>query len=133
MRVIVCGGRKYRNEAFIWRTLDKLHAERQFTAFMQGGAAGADRIAKEWANTKQGLNRWVCKADWDKYGKAAGPLRNARMIEWKPDLVVAFPDPDSKGTWDMVERARAAGVEVIVCGIAKGLSVNFSENPESCE
>ena len=36
------------------------------------------------------------------------------MLEWKPDMVVAFPDPESKGTWDMIDKARAAGVNTIV-------------------
>lgn len=116
MRVIVCGGRDYRNGAFIWRKLDELHSAKKFTALMQGGATGADHIAKEWASTKIGLERWVCKADWEKHGKAAGPIRNAKMLEWKPDLVVAFPDPEteSRGTWNMVKLAREAGVETIV-------------------
>ncbi len=114
MKVIVCGGRDYRNGAFIWRTLDKLHVERNFTALMQGGASGADEFAKSWARTKPELQRFECKADWDKHGDAAGPIRNARMIEWKPDLVVAFPSPSSGGTWDMVNKAKAAGVETIV-------------------
>ena len=50
-------------------------------------------------------------ADWKTYGRAAGPLRNARMIaEGKPDLVLAFPG--GRGTADMTRKARAAGVEV---------------------
>lgn len=51
-------------------------------------------------------------ADWRKYGKSAGPLRNQQMIdEGKPDLVVAFPG--GTGTADMVRRAKAAGIRVI--------------------
>lgn len=51
-------------------------------------------------------------ADWSKYGKAAGPMRNQKMLdEYKPDLVVALPG--GRGTADMVSRARVAGVEVI--------------------
>ena len=116
MKVIVCGGRNYRNTAFLFRQLDKLHAERLFTAFMQGGACGADKLGKEWARTKPELGgkRFECRAEWHKYGKAAGSIRNARMMEWKPDLVVGFPDPDSIGTWDMINKAKAAGVETLV-------------------
>ncbi len=51
-------------------------------------------------------------AEWMKYGKAAGPIRNARMLaEGKPDLVVAFPG--GRGTADMLRRVREAGIEVI--------------------
>lgn len=120
MRVIVCGGRDFSNVAFIWRELDKLHEARPFTAFMHGGAKGADAIASEWSKTKAGLERYVCHADWEKHGRAAGPIRNQRMMEWKPDLVIAFPDPKSRGTYDMAWRARKAGVETIVYDFETG-------------
>lgn len=110
MRVLVCGGRDFCNYAFIWGRLDKLHAETPFTAMIQGGATGADTIANEWAATKP-IERYTCKADWEKHGRAAGPMRNARMLEWKPDLVVAFPG--GRGTANMVRQAREAGVKVI--------------------
>lgn len=110
MRVLVCGGRDFANEAYIWRSLDRLHAEKPITALMQGGARGVDTIAGAWARTKPEIQRFVCRADWEKHGKAAGPKRNARMLEWEPDLVVAFPG--GRGTADMVRRAEAAGVPV---------------------
>ena len=98
------------NVAYIWSTLDRLHTEKPFTHFMQGGARGVDAIAREWAITKSGVEMYVCKAEWDKYGKTAGPRRNARMMEWNPDLVIAFAG--GRGTADMVRRAKAAGVIV---------------------
>ena len=110
MRVLVCGGRDYFKPAQVWRALDKLHAERPITALMQGGAVGADTLAKEWAATKPAIERFVCHAEWEKHGRKAGPIRNARMLEWKPDLVVAFPG--GTGTANMMQQARAAGVDV---------------------
>ena len=54
-------------------------------------------------------------ADWDRHGKSAGPIRNRQMLaEGHPDLVVAFPDTVSRGTWDMIGAARHAGVKVWV-------------------
>jgi hypothetical protein len=91
--------------------LDRLHAELKITAIMQGGATGVDAFAREWAARKPEVHRYVCRADWDRYGPAAGPIRNARMLEWGPDLVVAFPG--GTGTADMVSKAKAAGVRVI--------------------
>jgi hypothetical protein len=76
---------------------------------MQGGARGVDSFAREWATTKH-IGRWVCNAEWDKHGRSAGPRRNARMLEWKPDLVIAFPG--GRGTADMVAKAEAAGISV---------------------
>ncbi len=111
MRVIVCGGRDFNNVAYVYSRLDKLHAETPITALMQGGAKGVDAIAREWAMTKAGIQRYVCHADWKAHGRAAGPLRNAKMLTWKPDLVVAFPG--GRGTADMVERAKGAGIPVL--------------------
>lgn len=111
MRVLVCGSRKFRSPAQVFRKLESLHEQHKFTALIQGGATGVDSFAREWAATHPEIQRYVCKADWDKYGKAAGPIRNGRMLEWKPDLVVAFPG--GRGTADMVRQAREAGVEVM--------------------
>lgn len=69
-----------------------------------------DTFAREWAATKPGIKRFVCEADWATYGLSAGPRRNARILEWKPDLVIAFPG--GIGTANMVHQAIVAGVEV---------------------
>jgi hypothetical protein len=113
-RVLVCGGRNFASPAQVALALDRLHTERGFTALIQGGASGADALAKDWVRTKPEIERYECKADWEKHGRAAGPLRNARMLEWKPDLVVAFTG--GKGTANMVDQARRAGVPVIEVG-----------------
>ncbi len=111
MRVLVCGGRDYHRPAQVFSELNRIHSETPITELMQGGAKGADQLAREWAETKPEVRRFVCKADWAKHGKAAGPVRNARMLEWKPDLVVAFPG--GRGTANMVKQAADAGVRVI--------------------
>jgi hypothetical protein len=110
-RLLVCGGRDYDAAAFLFRTLDDLHREHQFREFMQGGARGADALAKDWAMTHPDIKRFEIKADWKRYGNAAGPIRNQRMLEWGPDLVVAFAG--GTGTAGMAALARAAGVPVI--------------------
>lgn len=109
MKVIVCGGRDFANRAYVWSKLDQVHAKTAITSLMQGGAAGVDRLAAEWRVAK-GIPGFVCRPDWEKHGKAAGPIRNARMLEWKPDLVVSFPG--GRGTQDMIKQAKAAGVPV---------------------
>jgi len=110
MKVLVCGGRDYPSPAHVWRALDDLHAKMHITEIMQGGAKGVDQFAREWAATKPEIVRYVCKADWS-LGRKAGPMRNQRMLEWKPDVVVAFPG--GRGTADMVARADSAGITVL--------------------
>jgi hypothetical protein len=78
---------------------------------IHGDANGADRLAGEWG-TARGITVEAHPADWKKHGRAAGPIRNQKMLEETPALVVAFPG--GKGTADMVKKARQAGVEVFV-------------------
>lgn len=82
-----------------------------------GGAKGADTSAIYWA-VINGCPFTEYPADWDKHGKAAGPIRNQQMLdEAKPDLVVAFLVPNSRGTKDMIARAEKARVPVTVINI----------------
>jgi hypothetical protein len=110
MRILVCGGRDYNDIEALNQALDKLHAERRITLIIEGGAAGADAHAREWANAN-GVDVRTFYADWKTYGRRAGPLRNARMLdEGRPDGVVAFPG--GIGTNDMIRQARTAGLKV---------------------
>lgn len=109
MRVLVCGGRTYRDWATVCRVLDGLTRAPDW--IIHGGAKGADALASQWAHSRD-VAQERYDADWEKHGRAAGPIRNQQMIvEGKPHLVVAFPG--GKGTADMVRRAKAAFIEVL--------------------
>lgn len=110
MRVLVCGGRDYEDVVTVYRALDmENHLQGGFDILMQGGATGADEIARQWAD-EAGVQK-VTFHYQRKAGKAGGPLRNAAMLQFgQPDLVIAFPG--GKGTADMVARARAAYVPI---------------------
>jgi hypothetical protein len=111
MNVLVCGGRDYADWQMVINTLANIRRTRGIRVLMHGGAPGADALADRWGRLAN-VAMEVYKADWKKHGRAAGPLRNERMLKTgKPDLVVAFPG--GRGTADMVSRARAAGVEVL--------------------
>ena len=110
MRLLVTGGRNFDDRVLMWSTLDRLHAEHQFTLLIHGDARGADRLAGEWAQ-ERGIDVLACPADRKRYGRGAGPKRNRQMLAEKPDLVVAFPgDSDTR---HMVIIADEAGVKVI--------------------
>lgn len=83
------------------------------TEIVSGGADGADTLAS-LAASKLMIPVVVLMADWKKDGKAAGPIRNQKMLDQKPDLVLAFfPSAGcTKGTLDMIRRAQAAKVPV---------------------
>jgi hypothetical protein len=123
MRILVCGGRAYswtvgaggkkvRNyEEYdtFYGVMDKYLTEE--LTLISGHATGADQLAEEWAFERQ-IPIYIFPAEWNKYKKAAGPIRNQRMLdEGKPDLVIAFPG--NSGTADMVKKAKKAGIKVI--------------------
>ena len=113
MRVLVCGSRCWVDRAVIRRELRRLPKD---TVIIEGEAPGADAIARAEAE-KLGLIVEPYPADWAKYHRAAGPIRNRQMlVEGKPDLVLAFHrDIDgSKGTRNMVDQAVKAGLVVKV-------------------
>lgn len=111
MRVLVCGGRNYKNIDKLYSVLDAIHAITPISCIIEGGAEGADYLAARWSALADLNEHARFKADWAIHGKAAGPIRNQRMIdEGKPDLVVAFPG--GKGTSDMIKRAKVAGIYV---------------------
>jgi hypothetical protein len=110
-RVLVCGGRHFQYERKLFETLDRIHHFRNFTFLMEGGAKGADKLAKKW-RTERGIPGKTYDANWGKHPKAAGPIRNGEMLaHGKPDLVIAFAG--MTGTADMVTQAKRACVEVI--------------------
>lgn len=108
-RVIVCGGRDFTDEDAVFGALD-LYVAPGRDIVIQGGAGGADRLAREWC--RQRLCRYEnYPADWTTHGRAAGPIRNQQMIdEGRPTKVIAFPG--GRGTADMIRRARAAGIAI---------------------
>lgn len=115
MRVLVCGGRNYHNREEVFGELHALAEKHGWLTIIEGGATGADRLAREFAELcYHGLVE--IKADWQQHGNAAGPIRNQRMLtSGKPDLVLAFPG--GRGTADMVRRAREQGFTVKLGGL----------------
>jgi hypothetical protein len=111
IKVLVCGGRDFNDQYFLYRILGTLHEGKPPIAeVIHGAAKGADQMAGAWAIQNRVPVRSF-PADWNKHGKAAGPIRNEQMLrEGKPDLVVAFPG--GRGTAHMCRIAEEAGVTV---------------------
>ena len=93
MKVLVCGGRNFNDALTLGSWLGGIHKDHGITLLIEGGARGADYMARkfaEWAD----IPVKTFDADWAAHGKAAGPIRNRRMLEEsKPDLVVASALP----------------------------------------
>jgi len=107
VRVIVCGGRDYTDGTTIARVLSALSGG---ATIVHGAARGADSTAADWCRTF-GVAEEPHPADWKAHGRAAGPIRNQKMLDAGADLVIAFPG--GRGTNDMIRRALRADVTVL--------------------
>ncbi|KKN98902.1 hypothetical protein LCGC14_0141440 [marine sediment metagenome] len=112
MKVVICGDRNWSDESIICERLHKLPSD---TIIIQGECDGADTLAGDLAR-EIGLDVVGFYANWTRHGKAAGPIRNIRMLNTKPSLVIAFHNDlsKSKGTKHIVNEARKRGIEVEV-------------------
>lgn len=128
MRVIVTGSRTWPDPKAVWLALaeiaNTLDPGDTLTVVHGGCPTGADRAAARWCRLPVNAPRTVTvvgephPADWDRYGKAAGPIRNREMVDAGADLVIAFPLPGprsrSRGTWDCIGAAEAHGIPMEV-------------------
>ena len=112
-KVLVCGGRTYADRLRMSMILTNYKAQHGNPSIMiiHGNAPGADTHAGVWA-VMNGQPEVKVPAQWDTYGKGAGPIRNGWMLQLKPDVVIAFPG--GNGTANMAAQANGAGIEVIV-------------------
>ena len=111
--VLVCGDRDWDDYDSIYYRLNRLDATTPGLVIITGGAAGADTAANAVAEDV-GIPCAVVRAQWSRYGKAAGALRNRWMLDFKPDLVLYFHKnlEASRGTRNCVLEARKRGIPV---------------------
>jgi hypothetical protein len=107
-RVMVTGSRNWTDPALYGALL--FHTGRGDT-LVHGGARGADLMAAA-AATRIGLTVEEHKADWRRWGNAAGPIRNTEMLNSGIDLVLAFQVADSRGTAHAISEAERLGIPV---------------------
>lgn len=115
MRVLVCGDRHWTDKDAIRSRLSKLQ-DAGYDTVIEGEALGADSIARDEAR-ELGMAVLSFPANWAKYGRAAGPIRNKQMLdEGKPNLVLAFHGniKESKGTKNMLIQAESQGIQTIL-------------------
>ena len=116
MRVIICGGRDFTDRGLMCEALYhalNVRAASCEATIVHGGAPGADTLAASIDGEAWGCDfkHEVHTADWDRYGRAAGPRRNQEMVDAGADMLIAFPG--GRGTADCVRRAEKAGIRVI--------------------
>lgn len=118
MKILVCGGRHFNNYSVLEYVLDNQIDNCNVynnLEIVSGGCKGADTLAIEYA-TRNSIPYKVFNADWTKYGKSAGPIRNKCMIDYiKKDtsVVIAFTSNKTIGTRNTIQLARKENIPVI--------------------
>ncbi len=116
MKAAISGSRTFNDYEFMSKCFDKVRTALDggpgITEIWAGGAKGADALAIKLAAEK-GVPFHEIKADWAKYGRAAGPRRNADLVA-ATDILIAFPVGESKGTRGCIQLAKKAAKRVFV-------------------
>lgn len=131
MNLIIAGGRDFTDYNLLCQSLDHLlkNTDKSMITVFCGKARGADSLGEDYA-TERGIRVKPFPADWDditvegavikttragkKYNARAGILRNQEMLDAGATHLVAYWDGKSKGTSDMISRAKRAGIQVRV-------------------
>lgn len=125
MLTIIAGSRGFSVKqalAEIDKAMSRLRWGKDTSMVVSGGARGVDQAGELWAE-RRGMEPWVVRAEWGKYGKRAGMLRNGVMAEigeMTGGRLLAIWDGRSDGTRDMVKRARAKGLKTEVVVVKGG-------------
>lgn len=114
MNLAIVGSRNFNNykklENCIFETLEKWGKEiSDIECIISGGAKGVDALAEKFAKTYDILVE-IYAANWDKYGKAAGVIRNSSIIN-NATHVIAFPSISGKGTQDSIKKAKTRKIQ----------------------
>lgn len=104
MKIAIVGSRTFENLQLVRDIVAALPAN---SIVVSGGAPGVDTVAVRAAEAR-GLKTLVIRADWDKLGRAAGPIRNSEIVN-AADQILAFWDGKSSGTADTIGRAMRSG------------------------
>lgn len=103
MKIIIAGSRYVNDRHQVERAVmlwKELHAPKQITEIVSGGGRGVDQLGEAWAQA-QGLSTTRFPAEWQRYGKSAGPIRNRAMADYA-DGLIALPAQGSRGTKHMI-------------------------------
>ena len=112
MRTIIAGSRTfndYKKMKSCMKQIDWIPS-----IILSGTARGADRLGEKWAK-ENGISIEKYPAEWDKYGRRAGYVRNSAMAQ-NAEALVAFWDGRSRGTKHMITLAKKKGLKMAIFG-----------------
>lgn len=126
-RLLVCGGRHFEDYTLLNNILNKVLKDTMLTPndveIVSGHCKGADMLGEKWAEENNASVK-IFPADWVKYKRSAGPIRNKEMIDYiscfENKMVVAFVSPNSKGTKQTISLAEKNKIPIIVIEYGNG-------------
>lgn len=110
MRTIVAGSRYFDDYEILCEVIRESGIN--ITTLISGHAPGADLTAERWADLTR-TPKEIYPANWNKDGKAAGPIRNSKMAQ-VAEAAIVICMKDSRGSHDMIEKAKAKKLKLYV-------------------
>lgn len=117
MKIIIAGCRDFNNYELLKSKLDFYFQNIEIKEIVSGACSGADKLGERYAH-EHNIPVKQFPANWNVYGKQAGPLRNEQMSQYA-DALVAFWDGKSRGTSDMINRAKAHNLKIRIVYIGE--------------
>ena len=118
-RIVIGGYRNFNNYEIFKNFVDLCIGDKSEITILSGRCKGTDLMAEQYAKEK-GVGLEIYPADWKKYGKAAGPIRNRQMVE-NADTVIAFVSKTASGTKNLIENAKKLDKKLFVKDIGEYL------------
>ena len=126
-KALVCGDRRWENYYIIHSTLERFQKELGLDVIIHGNAVNPMRGDWRWKSADRiggmagqdlGMEEVKYTAEWNKYGIKAGPIRNKKMLDENPDIVIVLafhPNiRESKGTKMTINLALDRGLRVLL-------------------
>ena len=113
MKIIIAGSRTFTDYELLRKACDENITSQD--EIVSGGARGADLLGERYAK-ENGITVKRFPADWNKYGRSAGIIRNIEMVKYS-DMLIAFWDERSAGTKHIIEIAKKDLLEIKVIDV----------------
>lgn len=122
MKTIIAGGRNFNDYRLLKEKLDYYRKDHIITEVVSGCASGADNLGMLYA-TDNNIPIAKFPADWDKHGRAAGPIRNRQMAKYA-DALIAVWDGNSRGTKNMIDEMNKLKKPVFIIWVGEPIVAN---------
>jgi len=116
MKTIIAGTTTIKDFDVVKAAIEKSGFE--ISEVVSGSARGVDSLGELWAK-RRNIPVTRFPAEWSRYGRSAGPIRNRQMAEYAEALIAVW-NGRSRGTRDMIRQARRNGLKVFIFLVEEG-------------